>query len=403
MATARTRYIAELLPRHAEDLAFLWGQRRDALQSRRHTLREFAEIGERIEAHAQGLLVPPAAAVTALLAPQLASDDRDEAFAAGYALLRRADSGLTRQVIAAFARASGATLAGLRDAFSLAPFALFAGEMQAALDRARPHTAAAAAVVLANHRVLHGQAPRLAELVEHEDPEVCGWAWRAAGLADARGDSPAHTRPYQHALAHPVGWVRSAAWSAAAWTGQAQALPLLRHIAAQGDAVALRWLAVLGGPEDVPTLQRAALAIDDADARCRLLARFGHPSALNALVRWMSEPDVALAAASGEAFERITGIDLRARREPLPVPDGADDFEREMSPLVWLPDAAKARAAMDQHGAEWMQGTRWCQGRRVDADPAPDQLPAFDLEARWDIGARAAMAGRPVCVPPPVH
>ena len=403
MATARTRYIAELLPRHAEDLAFLWGQRRDALQSRRHTLREFAEIGERIEAHAQGLLVPPAGAVAALLAPQLASDDRDEAFAAGYALLRRGDPAITREVVAAFVRATGATLAGLRDAFSLAPLALFAAEMQAALDRARPLTAAAAAAVLANQRVLDGQSVRLDALLEHEDPDVCGWAWRAAGLADARGESPAHTRPYQHALSHPVPWVRSAAWSAAAWSGQVQALPLLRHVAAQGDAVALHWLAVLGGPEDVPTLQRAALAIDDADARCCLLARFGHPSALNALVRWMGEDDVALAAASGEAFARITGIDLRARRQPLPVPADADEFDREMAPLVWLPDAARARSLMEQRGAEWTQGSRWCRGQRLDAEPAPDQLPAFDLEARWDIGARAALAGRPVCVPPPVH
>jgi uncharacterized protein (TIGR02270 family) len=403
MAAPRQRYIEELLEIHFEDLAFLGGQRRDALHSRRHTLREVAEIGERIEAHVQGLLVPPAAAVTARLAPQLASRDRDEAFAAGYALLRRADPQITRNVVAAFAHASDTTLAGLRDAFSLAPLTLFAGEMQAALDRARPLTAAAAAVVLANHRVLHGQAPRLAELVEHEDPEVCGWAWRAAGLADARGDSPAHTRPYQHALSHPVAVVRSAAWSAAAWSGQTHALPLLRHVAAQGDTVALRWLAVLGGPEDVPRLQRAALAIPDAETRCQLLARFGHPSALNALVRWMEEPDVALAAASGEAFARITGIDLRARREQLPAPAGADDFEREMAPLVWLPDAAKARAVMDERGAEWMQGTRWCQGRRVDTEPAPDHLPTFDLEARWDIGARAALAGRPVCAPPPVH
>jgi hypothetical protein len=167
--------------------------------------------------------------------------------------------------------------------------------------------------------------------------------------------------------------------------------------------VALRWLAVLGGPEDVPMLQRAALAIEDAEARCRLLARFGHPSALNALVRWMAEPDIALAAASGDAFARITGIDLRARREQMPVPADADEFEREMAPLVWLPDAAKARTVMEDRGAEWMQGTRWCQGQRVDPEPGPDRLPAFDLEARWDIGARAALAGRPVCVPPPVH
>lgn len=399
----RTRSIAELLPRHAEDLAFLGAQRREALHSRHHTLRELAEINERMEAHVQGLLVPPTQAVAALLAPQLASQDRDEAFAAAYALLRRDDLGTTREVVAAFAQAEGDSLAGLRDALSLAPPTRFAVEMKTALERARPVTAAAAAVVLANQRMLPAQAQRLGQLLEHDDPEVCGWAWRAASLADALGESPAHTRPYQHALSHPVAGVRHAAWLAAAWSGQAQALPLLRHVAGQGDAVALRWLAVLGGPEDVPALQRAALAIADADSRCRLLARFGHPSALNALVRWMAEPDVALAAASGEAFHRITGIDLKDRRTPRPVPEGADDFDREMAPLVWLPDAARARTLMEEHGAEWTQGSRWCRGQRLDTPLTPEQLVDFDLEARWDIGARAALAGRPLCTPPPVH
>jgi uncharacterized protein (TIGR02270 family) len=399
----RNRFIADLLPRHAEDLAFLGAQRRAALHSRRHTLRVFGEIGERMEAHVQGLQVPPLPAVARLLAPQLASEDRDEAFAAAYALLRRDDAATTREVVAAFTHATGDTLAGLRDAFSLAPAAPFSREIKAALDRARPVTAAAAAVVLANHRLLPAKTSRLAPLLEHEDPEVCTWAWRAAGLGDAAGGSPAHTRPYQHALSHPSAQVRAAAWSAAAWSGQSQALPLLRHVAALGDAVALRWLAILGGPEDVPTLQRAALATADADSRCRLLARFGHPSALNALVRWMAEPDVALAAASGEAFGRITGIDLRDRRLPRPVPDDADEFEREMAPLVWLPDAARARAVMDERSAEWTQGSRWCQGQRLDVPVAPEQLAGADLEARWDIGARAALAGRPVCAPPPVH
>lgn len=403
MATPRKRYIADLLPRHAEDLAFLWGQRREALGSRRHTLREFAELNERIEGHVQGLLVAPAEALVDLLAPQLQSSDRDEAFAAGYALLRRLEPAPTQHVLIAFSRAAGPVLAGLRDAFSAAPSGLFAGEMRSALDKAPPLVAASAAVVLANHRVLDGASPRLARLLEDDDAEVCALAWRAAGLADARADSSAHKRPYQHALAHAAAPVRSAAWAAAAWTSQAQALPLLRHVAARGDAVALRWLAILGGAEDVALLQRAALAIEDPQARCALLARFGHPSALNALVRWMDEPELALAAAAGEAFTRITGIDVRGRREALPPADPADEFAREMAPLVWLPDATKARALMDEHGAEWTLGTRWCQGQRLDGETTPEQLPQLDLEARWDAGARAALAGRPVCLPPPVH
>jgi hypothetical protein len=180
MAIARQRFIPELLERHAEDLAFLCGQRRDALTSRLFTLREFGELNERIEAHTQGLLVAPAEALLERLEPQLAAADRDETFAAAYALLRQARPATTQKVVAQFTRAVGPTLAGLRDALSLAPPALFATEMQSALAQAKPTTAAAAAVVLANHRLLEAVSSRLAALIEMDDPQVSTLAWRAA-------------------------------------------------------------------------------------------------------------------------------------------------------------------------------------------------------------------------------
>ncbi|WP_395700740.1 HEAT repeat domain-containing protein [Aquabacterium sp.] len=403
MATPRQRYIPELLEVHAADLAFLWDQRRSAMASRRHTLREFGELNERIEAHLQGLLIAPPDALLGLLRPQLAADDRGEAFAAAFALLRANQPMLTALVLDAFERARGPTLDGLCDALSAAPFGSFIGELQSVFDRAEPRSAVAAAAVLANHRLLTSQSARLPELLLHDDPQVCERAWRAATVTDARDPAPAHTRPYQHALNHPSPRVRHAAWAAAAWTGQAQALPLLRHLAERGDAVALHWLAVLGGPDDVPRVQQAALALEDAPARCRLLARFGHPSGLNALVRWMASDDAARAAAAGEAFERITGIEVHGERRPLPVAEDADAFEREMAPLVWLPDADKARALIDRHGEAWAAGGRWCRGRRFDLEPSPALLADADLELRWDIGARAALADQPVCWPPPVH
>ncbi len=399
----RMRYIPELLEVHREDLAFLWGQRREAIGSRLHTLRELTALNERVEAHVQGLLVAPPQALVEALQPQLAATERDEAFAAAFALLRLGQPKTTALVVTAFTQAAGETLAGLCDALSAAPPGAFIDGMKAALDHAPPLTAASAAVVLANHRVLTGQARRLPALLAHEDPLVCEPAWRAATLTDTRDATPAHTRPYQHALNHPSPQVRHAAWGAAAWTGQAQALPLLRHIAERGDAVALHWLAVLGGREDVPLIQRQALAIDDVEQRCALLARFGHPSALNALVRWMDDSQPRLAVAAGEAFTRITGVDIRGERRELPPDEADDEFAREMAPLVWMPDAAKARASMNQHGGDWASGSRWCQGLRVDGELPADLLQQFDLEARWDAGARAAMAGNPVCSPPPVH
>lgn len=403
MTAVRARHIADLLQVHAEDLAFLWGQRREAIGSRKHTLREYGELNERIEAHLQGLLVAGPAALTAWLQPQLIGIERDEVFAAAYALLRLAEAASTHGVVIEFSRAAGPALAGLRDALSLAPPALFAAEMQSALDQAKPSTAVAAAVVLANHRLLDGASPRLARLLEDPDAGVCELAWRAATVADAVAPLTAPKRAFNHALGHAAPTVRNAGWAAAAWAAQARAMPLLRQFAASGELPALHWLAVLGGPEDVPLLQNAAIEMRDGAARCALLARFGHPSALNALLIWMGGSDPALAVAAGEAFTRITGAEVRGERKALPVADDADEFTREMAPEVWFPDVQKARALMERRGAEWAAGTRWCNGLRLDGEVSRELLSQLDLEARWEVAVRAALAGRPVSAPAPIY
>lgn len=404
---ARQRFIPALLDRHAEDLAFFWAQRRDALSSREYTLREFGELSERLEAHVQGLLVAPPEALLERLEPQLAAPDRDDAFAAAYALLRAARPASTQAVVAQFSRAAGPALAGLRDALSLAPPALFASEMQSALAQAKPTTAAAAAVVLANHRLLDAASSRLAALIEVDDPEVSTLAWRAAASADALQRSQPATqgtqRPFREGLAHSDAGVRKAAWQAAAWSGHAAALPMLRQRSSEGDQAAVLGLAVLGGADDAPLLKQAVLAMPEGPTRCDLLARYGHPMALNALVRWMDPKEAALAAAAGEGFTRITGQDLRGERRKLPVPDDADDFAREMAPDVWLPDVSKARALLERHGEQWARGQRWCAGHRLDGEPARELLLQLDLEARWDAAMRAALTGRAISAPAPIH
>lgn len=402
MPAPRARYIADLLQVHAEDLAHLWGQRRAALFSPRQTLREFTDLNERIEAHTQGLLVAPPEDLRALLQPGLAAPDRDDAFAAAYALLRAADHSSTRAVMIEFSRASGESLAGLRDALGFAPPAAFAAEVQSAFEQAKPLTAASAAVVLANHRQLDRDSLRLSRLIEDDDPLVCELAWRATAAADGTGRRNAEERPYDRGTQHAAPGVRDAAWGAMTWAGSTDTLPRLREVAASGDAVAIRWLAVLGQLEDVPRLKEAVLATDDPRARCALLARFGHPMALNALLRWMEDDDIALASFAGEAFTRLTGHDIRGERRRMPVPDDADDFEREMAPDVWLPDVTKARALLDRHGGAWAQGQRWCNGLRVDGELPRDALAGLDFEARWDVAARAAVAGRHLSKPAPI-
>lgn len=419
MPTPRARHIPQLLDIHAEDLAFLWSQRRDALDSPEQTLRDFAGLTERIEAHIQGLLVAPPDALAARLQTALESGDRDDVFAAAIAALRCGDAAAASSVIVEFSRAAGPALLGLRDALGQAGASRFAGELSNALANARPAVAAAAAVALANHKRLAPDAPGLERLLLAEDGAVCAQAWAAAWRADRHlavaqaattqsataqaatraGNAP---RPYREALVRPEAAIRHEAWASAAWSGFAQAITPLRKAAADGDTVALRWLCVLGTAEDTKAIGAATMALADAAARCAALARFGHPAVLPTLVRWMEGDDAVQAHAAGQAFTRITGTGIQGERRTLPVPDDADDIDREMAPLVWMPDAAKARRILEEHGPKWSTGTRWCAGRRMDGPISAEDLAALDLHARWDAAARAAFAGRPISAPPPI-
>ena len=105
------------------------------------------------------------------------------------------------------------------------------------------------------------------------------------------------------------------------------------------------------------------MALPNPAGRCAALARYGHPAVLPTLVRWMEGDDPVQAHAAGEAFMRITGTDIHGERRTLPVPDDADEIDREMAPLVWMPDPAKARRLLEEHGSTWNAGTRWCACR----------------------------------------
>ena len=401
MEQPRARHIPELLQVHAEELAFVWGRRRAALHSPEQTQADFADLSERVEAHTQGLLCAPPAALLELLSPGLAADDADESFAAAHGLLRTGTPAALQAVIVAFTRARGPTLQGVREALCLAAPAPVAGEMQSALDHAKPTTAAAAAAVLASHHLLPAASPRLAGLLDDPDGATAALAWRAALLADRRAPAAAPARPYARAVAHADASVRDAAWAAVAWAGHRAAHPVLRQRAGDGDAVALRWLAILAGPEDLAPLQRAVLGVADGAARCGLLARHSHPGGLNALVRWMQDPDEATAVAAGEAFEQITGIEVRGERRQLAPPEDADAFDREMAPLAWFPDAVKARAALEHHATAWAAGQRWRRGVCVDPEPDTAAVRMLDMQARWDMAARSALRGGVSPPPPP--
>lgn len=399
---AGIRHIPALLEIHADELAYLWGQRRAALASPRYTLREFLELNERIEAHTQGLLAVPAA-LPELLMPRLAEGDRDGVFAAAYALLRSADGEIGARLVQVFAAAAGPRLAGLRDAFAVAPARGGLGAMRELLAAPAAPVAVAAAVVLANHGALAADDGHLAALLTDAAPEVCRTAWQVAALVDGRQPDGRPPRAYREALAHDSADVRHAALLAASWGGREGTLAAVRQLAADGDGVALRWLAALGDGGDWPLFGELAAHTAQVGERCALLARFGHPGVLDTLLPWLAADELALAAAAGAAFTRVTGVDIRSgERRQLEAPAG-DAWAVEFAPLVWLPDVRKAEEYLARQRQSLAAAAKWNRGIGLGAACALDALQGVDLEVRWDVCARAACGGRPIAPPPPVH
>lgn len=400
----RQHHLPELLEIHADELAYLWGQRCSALWDVRYTQSSFIELNERIEAHVAGLLTVPSALPALLGKRLLDTDDRDDAFAAAYGLLRLVNPALMARVVEVFAVADGPRLLGLRDALATAPLGVSEPALQAVLAQGHPARALAAAAVLAQHGRLQAEDVHFTRWLVDPDAKVADLAWQALMRVDARlAATPdgAPPRPYKPALQRPDKALHATVFGAAAWSVQPWLLRALHHEAERGDPAALGWLAALGGPDDWPALQ-AALAALPALQRPPLLARFGHPVVLPLLVEAMQGADPHLASAACAAFSRVSGEDVRGGRTTPPPREGADEFEREMAMPLWLPDLVKVEQWLKTHADGLAAPARWNRGLQLSDAPSRETLARIDLPARWDACARSAAGGRTIGQPPPV-
>jgi hypothetical protein len=403
-AARRQTHIPELLEIHADELAYLWGQRRGALFDERYTLASFLELNERIEAHVAGLLTVPAA-LPGLLGKRLqAASDRDDAFAAACGLLRLRNPAVSARVVEVFAHAQGPRLLGLRDALGMCSLSGAAPAVQAVQSQGHPQRAVAAAAVLAQRGQLEPLDPHLSRLLLDADDQVAAQAWRVLTLLDAslaaspEGPPP---RPYKPALLRQTPSLRRAVLGCAVWSGLPWALKGLRILVGEGDVEALGWLAAVGRPEDDVLVHQAMEQLLPPLDQAALLGRTGRPAGIETLCRWMRGSDMPLAAAAMQAYMRITGEDLRGSRTTPPPREGADEFERDMAAPIWLPDLVRLQAHQDACGQALQNGQRWNRGRELGECPSTETLARIDLPARWDACARAALARQPVAAPPP--
>lgn len=393
--------IPEVVDEHLEVLPLLLALREQFLCAGHVTARALRDHDERIDAHADGLVLAGADAREAIEA-MLMGADPGAAAAAALVCARAGDAGHAKLVLDAFATAKGDALFGLGTGLSLAPIA----SLRAGLAGLAAADASAAAWTAARVLAFHGaETPdALRSLAAMPAPADADAARAALALLAVLGAARLAKLPVRElragletcALAEDAA-LRRAAIEAAAWTKQPWLLERCRAAAASPGHEALDWLralAVLGGPEDRDRVLALARATALGAARHALLGAYGHPAVVPVLLEGMRDADAETAAAAGAAFQRVTGCDAESGVRARVVPPGEepDEFEREFLEEVALPDPDKAAALWDERRKTFEAGKRWCAGVEVESGGIA-AADALALGLRREAYLRAASRG----------
>jgi uncharacterized protein (TIGR02270 family) len=394
VSNAPWTFLPDLIEEHLEEIQVLWPIRHRGLRSAHMTLRNLRSLEDRIEAHADGVLVPGELAYP-FIERLLESDDEHAAFAATFVLLRLGTEQAIGRVRRAIDEATGKRLTGIGRALQVgraAPLLDDLGTMFRGDDSAR---AVAAAEVLCYHVRWKGSHDRLLDFLSNENPLVKQAGWRVV----ANLGIPIEPKQYAAAMRDDDAGVREAALRTAAWTGVAGALNIARAAMAapaKDQIASYRILAALAEPGDLATIQTLVGTPALGPDRFALAASFGHPALAPVLLEHLSAPDKRDAIAAGEAFSRLTGADLGPGEQiTLPPEDGSepDEFEKEFLDTGTMPDPAKARAHWDRVGPTLMHLTRIAHGRDISTTIPADAYSWLDMQARYEYWMRARFRG----------
>jgi uncharacterized protein (TIGR02270 family) len=389
-------FIPDILEEHLEELAFLWGQRTNALRSSDYTMREIRLLEERIEAHADGLLVVGDRLVP-FVEEALAGDDPNTLFAATFALLRLNTDASLQRVLRALESAAEPRLEGIRAALCHGPIDRLVHHLQSILVSAPAPSASTAAEALAFHGALNPTAARIHDFLTDHIPTARQTGWRIAAYLGLQLDA----RTYAAAMRDENPAVRAAALTTAAWNGEQAVLAIARQAAATptpDHLDALRFLAILGGPDDLQRMASIGMADALGASRFDLVASYGHPALVDLLLVEMSraEKDPEAGAAAGAAFARVTGKNVESDHRAKVPPGGGpppDDFDAEFQEEVTLPDYPAAYRHWQEVKPRLGQAGRLAKGFDVAGGLTAETFAALDMQSRWEACLRGRFQG----------
>jgi len=361
------RAIPEILAQYAEEAAFLWVLRDQAVQAPHYSLADLIKLDDRIEAHLDGLRVAGDAGWE-IVQQELKWEEPGEVFAAAV-LAFESDDMARIQPVLTVARESPELARGLISALGWLPFgkvALRINQLAASQTTDLRRIGIAAAAI---HRQDPGRA--LTDSLAADDPALRARALRAAGQLGRTDLLPVlrqQTADEDETCRFAAGW-------SAALLGDKRPIAGLQSVAAGSSAHAPAAMDMALRCLDLPAAiaWQTQTASDPKLPRAAVIAAgvIGDPVSIPWLVEQMAFADLARVA--GESFTFITGADLALAHLDGEAPsaseagptDSPEDENVAMDPdddLPW-PDPALVRAWWDKHKQEFAAGTRYLLGQ----------------------------------------
>jgi len=311
--------IREIIEQHAEDAAFCWLLRRNAVKAPNYDLVDLAELDDRLDANIDGLLIAGDEA-REICDEVFSFDDPGEIFTAGLLALESRDTERLDCVLEAASKDSELQKA-MVSAFGWLVEnqpALCLDDLLHSDDCAKRKIAIAAYAV--RRRDLGGE---LEKAVASADLGLRARALRAVGELGRTDLAP---RLRDDLMSEDAACRFYACWSAALW-GDMTAVAVLKSFAGMpGFAGKAMDLVFRRLPLEAAEGLRAEFARDDQLSRLAVVgaAAMGLPKNVPWLVGLMADPKLARIA--GGAMSMISGVDMESENLTAPSP-APEDFE----------------------------------------------------------------------------
>ncbi len=245
-------------------------------------------------------------------------------------------------------------------------------------------TSATALDILAFHRVT--VRAEIGSPPIEEDDEIT-WLLAEAGGRIPGAWKATHLRQF---IGHASPRVREAALRASARCGLPDLPAFCREATLKAAPhEAIEFLGVVGSPEDLPRLQRAAQSAADlavAKAALNGLGRLALPAAVPFLLEFLDHAELAECAVA--AIERITGEQVPRGKPPAEPPPNLTEDELDFWEPIAPIDVPRARDWWKANAARFNPAKRYQAGLIVSDDPLGPVFDQLPLAVRYDVYLR---------------